>query len=115
MTHAYCGFLTPGTSLTAKLCMMIAARLSGPQLQSCQAHRRVGRVVPALPNGNTVPQHLSSVKVSCSSSSNDLPGVKQAGKLFSNLNPRTLKHEPGSVWGSALLVSGTTIGAGKHS
>lgn len=33
-------------------------------------------------------------------------------QLFSNLNPRTLKHEPGSVWGSALLVSGTTVGAG---
>jgi amino acid permease len=32
--------------------------------------------------------------------------------LFSNLNPRTLKHEPGTVAGAALLIAGTTVGAG---
>ena len=31
--------------------------------------------------------------------------------LFSNLNPATLKHEPGSVLGSLLLISGTTVRA----
>ncbi|WIA32010.1 hypothetical protein OEZ86_002863 [Tetradesmus obliquus] len=31
--------------------------------------------------------------------------------MFSNLN-RDLKHDPGSVFGSAMLVAGTTIGAG---
>lgn len=33
------------------------------------------------------------------------------GKLFSNLDSG-LKHDPGSVVGSALLVAGTTVGAG---
>jgi hypothetical protein len=34
------------------------------------------------------------------------------GRMFSNLN-RDLKHDPGSVFGSAMLVAGTTIGAGE--
>lgn len=33
-------------------------------------------------------------------------------RLFSNLNPSSLKHEPGSVLGAAALVAGTTVGAG---
>lgn len=33
-------------------------------------------------------------------------------RLFSNLNPATLRHEPGTVWGAASLVAGTTVGAG---
>ncbi|GFR47488.1 hypothetical protein Agub_g9217, partial [Astrephomene gubernaculifera] len=33
-------------------------------------------------------------------------------RLYSNLNPRTLGHEPGSLWGATLLVAGTTVGAG---
>ena len=33
-------------------------------------------------------------------------------RLFSALNPSTLRHEPGSVFGAAALVSGTTVGAG---
>ena len=33
-------------------------------------------------------------------------------RLFSNLNERTLRHEPGSVLGAAALVAGTTVGAG---
>jgi hypothetical protein len=52
-------------------------------------------------------QHTCAVVVCSSTGGNPVPQ-----NLFSNLNPRTLKHEPGSVWGSALLVSGTTIGAG---
>ncbi|GIM03080.1 hypothetical protein Vretimale_7886, partial [Volvox reticuliferus] len=32
--------------------------------------------------------------------------------LYSNLNPLTLAHEPGTLWGATLLVAGTTIGAG---
>ncbi|KXZ49306.1 hypothetical protein GPECTOR_22g900 [Gonium pectorale] len=32
--------------------------------------------------------------------------------LYSNLNPRTLAHEPGTLWGATLLVAGTTVGAG---
>lgn len=90
---------------------MIPAGLSQQQLQFSQGHRRVGQVLRAHFNRNLNTHKHSSVNLSCSSSSSDQ--VKQAGKLFSNLNPRTLKHEPGSVWGSALLVSGTTIGAGK--
>jgi hypothetical protein len=108
-----CGFPTPEASLTAKLCMMTPAGLSGQQLQFCQGHRHVARVVQARLSKHALPNQLSSVNVSCSSSSSDQ--IQKADKLFSNLNPRTLKHEPGSVWGSALLVSGTTIGAGKQS
>eukprot|EP00884_Botryococcus_braunii_P002200 jgi/Botrbrau1/11981/Bobra.0115s0017.1 len=33
-------------------------------------------------------------------------------RLFSNLNERTLRHEPGTVLGAAALVAGTTVGAG---
>ena len=33
-------------------------------------------------------------------------------RLWSNLDPETLKHEPGNVFGAAALVAGTTIGAG---
>lgn len=32
--------------------------------------------------------------------------------MWSNLHPETLKHEPGTVWGAAALVAGTTVGAG---
>ncbi|GLC35572.1 hypothetical protein PLESTM_000338900 [Pleodorina starrii] len=32
--------------------------------------------------------------------------------LYSNLNPKTLAHEPGTLWGATLLVAGTTVGAG---
>lgn len=35
-----------------------------------------------------------------------------ATRLYSNLNPKTLKHEPGNILGSASLVAGTTVGAG---
>lgn len=35
-----------------------------------------------------------------------------ATRFWSNVNPETLKHEPGSVLSSAALVTGTTIGAG---
>jgi hypothetical protein len=42
--------------------------------------------------------------------------VAQAAKkpdfrLWSNLSPE-LKHEPGTVWGAAALITGTTVGAG---
>lgn len=33
-------------------------------------------------------------------------------RLFSTLNPDTLTHQPGTVWGAAALVAGTTVGAG---
>ncbi|KAM0867829.1 hypothetical protein ACQ4PT_041728 [Festuca glaucescens] len=36
----------------------------------------------------------------------------QLERLFSNVNQATMKHEPGSVIGSILLVAGTTVGAG---
>ncbi len=42
-----------------------------------------------------------------------LPDETSANRtLYSKLNPRTLKHEPGTVWGATLLVAGTTVGAG---
>ncbi|CAM6098858.1 unnamed protein product [Calypogeia fissa] len=37
---------------------------------------------------------------------------RHVDRLFSNLNGTTLKHEPGSLSGSILLVAGTTVGAG---
>lgn len=46
------------------------------------------------------------------------PSLEPAGeeqpvsRLFSTLNPATLRHEPGSVLGAAALVAGTTVGAG---
>ena len=43
----------------------------------------------------------------------DSEGAESAPpRLFSNLNDRTLRHEPGSVLGAAALVAGTTVGAG---
>ena len=41
-----------------------------------------------------------------------LAAAATSTQLFSNLNPKTLRHEPGTVLGSALLVAGTTVGAG---
>ena len=40
------------------------------------------------------------------------PSAPPVTRLFSNLNPDTLKHEPGTVLGAAALVAGTTVGAG---
>jgi hypothetical protein len=37
---------------------------------------------------------------------------RQPARLFSNLNDKTLRHEPGTVLGAAALVAGTTVGAG---
>ena len=34
------------------------------------------------------------------------------GQRWSNLDPDELVHRPGSVFGAAVLVAGTTIGAG---
>ncbi len=52
-------------------------------------------------------QHPSRrISVTCNAKS------PQPTRLFSNLNPKTLKHEPGSVWGASALVAGTTVGAG---
>ena len=52
-------------------------------------------------------------------SENDVAVSKEAQRttgrtqrLWSNLDPETLKHEPGNVFGAAALVAGTTIGAG---
>ncbi|KAI7844273.1 hypothetical protein COHA_002071 [Chlorella ohadii] len=41
-----------------------------------------------------------------------LPPSARPSRLFSNLNPSSLKHEPGSVLGAAALVAGTAVGAG---
>ena len=40
------------------------------------------------------------------------PISKPSRRLWSNLNPETMKHEPRSVFGAAALVAGTTVGAG---
>ena len=37
---------------------------------------------------------------------------KAEGRLWSNVNAATMRHEPGSLFGSACLVAGTTVGAG---
>eukprot|EP00798_Chlamydomonas_sp_ICE-L_P025958 gene25958-11642_t len=34
------------------------------------------------------------------------------GRMFSNLNPKTLAHDPSSLVSSVLLIAGTTVGAG---
>lgn len=36
----------------------------------------------------------------------------QTGRLFSNVDPSELTHRPGTVFASATLVAGTTVGAG---
>ena len=36
-----------------------------------------------------------------------LPPSARPSRLFSNLNPSSLKHEPGSVLGAAALVAGS--------
>ena len=38
--------------------------------------------------------------------------VSAAERLYSSLDPQTLAHQPGSVFGAAALVAGTTVGAG---
>ena len=47
-----------------------------------------------------------------SDSSSDTTASPTGARLFSNLNPETLRHEPGTVLGAAALVAGTTVGAG---
>lgn len=46
----------------------------------------------------------------CCTSSRKQPTRPQ--RLFSNVDPQTLQHRPGSVWGASALVAGTTVGAG---
>ena len=36
----------------------------------------------------------------------------QPGRLFSNVDPGDMVHKPGTVFASASLVAGTTVGAG---
>ena len=36
----------------------------------------------------------------------------KSGRLFSNIDPSELTHRPGTVFASATLVAGTTVGAG---
>lgn len=56
---------------------------------------------------------MSSQQPSGSSGPPPPAGQSQSpDRLFSNVNPATLKHEPGSVYGAAALVSGTAVGAG---
>lgn len=52
-------------------------------------------------------QEVEEVEVETSQST-----VTRSRRLWSNLNPETMKHEPGSVFGAAALVAGTTVGAG---
>ncbi|KAK9835560.1 hypothetical protein WJX74_002929 [Apatococcus lobatus] len=40
------------------------------------------------------------------------PPSSQPGRLFSNIDPSELTHRPGTVFASATLVAGTTVGAG---
>lgn len=42
----------------------------------------------------------------------DVDVASTTSKRWSNLDPGELVHRPGSVLGSAVLVAGTTIGAG---
>ena len=45
-------------------------------------------------------------------STEPLDTAQAAERLYSTLDPKTLAHQPGSVFGCAALVAGTTVGAG---
>ncbi len=40
-------------------------------------------------------------------------GAGSKGRLFSNVTPGSMRHTPGTTFGSAALVAGTTVGAGE--
>ena len=64
------------------------------------------------------PQRAGTQKAEAPDSISSFTGDGRSGppaaaqRLFSNVNPATLRHEPGSVLGAAALVAGTTVGAG---
>ncbi len=41
-------------------------------------------------------------------------GASSRGRLFSNVTPGSMRHTPGTTFGSAALVAGTTVGAGER-
>ncbi len=41
-------------------------------------------------------------------------GAGSKGRLFSNVTPGSMRHTPGTTFGSAALVAGTTVGAGER-
>eukprot|EP00873_Tetraselmis_striata_P035180 jgi/Tetstr1/455444/TSEL_042273.t1 len=42
----------------------------------------------------------------------DVAKAEEGNRLFSNLDPDTMRHQPGSLMGAISLVAGTTVGAG---
>ena len=84
----------------------------------CQ-RQAVGRQQPARvcasgepPQGGRIPAAGPSSSSGGGSPSSSTVEGQGSFRLFSSLNPDTLKHEPGTVLGAAALVAGTTVGAG---
>jgi tyrosine-specific transport protein len=75
--------------------------------QPATQRRRTRRNTPRLGDLDVLRQALTRARAGrgAGSSEGDDP------RLFSNLSG-DLRHEPGSVWGAAALVSGTAVGAG---
>ncbi|KAL3677507.1 hypothetical protein R1sor_027455 [Riccia sorocarpa] len=63
------------------------------------------------PDSSTTPQ-TEAEEEGTSDFGEDIQERAEQERLFSNVNRGTLKHEPGDVLSAALLVAGTTIGAG---
>lgn len=60
--------------------------------------------------------HQRLILTKSSNNDNNIPATNtstdQQQRLYSNLDPQTLQHQPGSVWGASALVAGTAVGAG---
>ena len=66
--------------------------------------------------GGCAPRQPAIGRWSCkavpSEPESDRADAVPADRLYSTLDPQTLAHQPGSVFGAAALVAGTTVGAG---
>eukprot|EP00878_Enallax_costatus_P045013 GHUV01053844.1.p1 GENE.GHUV01053844.1~~GHUV01053844.1.p1 ORF type:complete len:131 (+),score=14.02 GHUV01053844.1:907-1299(+) len=85
------------------------------QRPSYPAAGRIGRSTGPGPKVWSLRNRCMAIHASAQQNYNKLPGSTVRGtaqrKLFSNLDSK-LKPDPGSVVGSALLIAGTTVGAG---
>lgn len=61
---------------------------------------------------STKPSNENVTQTQTKDSIDEISPIIEDERLWSNLNPQTLKHEPGSIFGAAALVAGTTVGAG---
>lgn len=94
-------------------------RIVSPRWQAaplpCQTSADVGRVVCCSASENSSATDAvgnSDEPAGKTLNADPAASTVTSSRIFSTLNPKTLQHEPGTVIGSALLVSGTTVGAG---